>query len=287
MNETAGARNRYRYIDEGRTHLHTLDGVPLAGTSTIAKESVNKGDGLMQWYADLATLCALEKKMEPEKVVQLLAEYEDAQKIQDWKAKINAMKKLDQKYPDFGDARRAAVRKRDGSAKTGTARHGTLEDYVRHCIAKNGGKPVKAEHAGIQMFIDWAVKEVELFYFTEANCYSERLWIGGISDIGLLMKSGKRLVGDHKSSKNAFFDQFIQSALYDIQLAENGILDPDGNKLGDWLPADGYVVFPFRSNPFTPEFRWNADEYRGVAEGVVETYSLKEYGRLKIKGVNA
>lgn len=283
MTETVG---RYKYIDEGRNHLHTLDGKPLVGTSTIAKESINKGDGLLQWSADLAALCALGAQMAPEAVAQLGVEYEDAQKIRDWRAKANAMRAIDQKYPYFGEARKAAVRSRDGSAKKGTARHGVLEDYIRACISRNEGKPLKAEHAGIQMFIDWSLREVEKFYFTEGHCYSERLWIGGISDLGILLKSGKRCVGDHKSSKSAFFDQFIQSALYDIQLAENGILDRNGKKIGEWQLADGYVVFPFRSEPFTPEFRWNAAEYRFVAEAVVGTYSLKEFGRLNIRGAN-
>lgn len=287
-------KNRYRYIDEGRSHLHTLDGKPLIGTSTIAKESVNKGDGLMQWYADLAAISALGMQMAPERYAELLVQYEEAQSIQDWRVKNKAVKKLDTAFPLYAEARKAAIRKRDGSAAKGTLRHGVLEDYIRHCLEKNDGKPMKAEHAGIQVFIDWALENVEVFYFTEAYCYSERLWIGGISDIGMKIKydggvldmggqvkrEGQRLTGDHKSSKNAFFDQFIQNALYDIQLAENGIMDRDGNKLGEWELSKGYVVFPFRSDPFTPEFRWNVDEYRAVAEGVVRTYKLKEYGHV-------
>lgn len=283
--------NRYLYIDEGRTHLHTLDGKPLIGTSTIAKESINKGDGLMQWFGDHAALCALGKPM-PE---GLLAEYEEVQKINDWKEKSNAMKALDKKYPDFAEARKAAIRQRDGSAAKGTARHGVLESYVEHCIDK-GGAPVKAEAESIQMFIDWSLENVDQFYFTEGHCFSEKLWIGGISDIGLKIKddkgvlyeeegvktfrTGQRLVGDHKSSKSAFFDQFIQCALYDIELAENGILEANGGKLGDWELADGYVVFPFRSQPFTPEFRWNVGDFRSVSEGVVKTYKLKEYNHV-------
>lgn len=294
--------NKYRYIDEGRTHVHQLWSVmpdgeeawqPLIGTSTVAQESVNKGQGLIQWAADLAALSALGKPM-PD---GLLDAYEEVQKIQDWKAKSTAMKALDKAFPDFGDARKAAIRKRDGAAQTGTDRHGILEGYVRACITTNYGKPMEGRNFHeIDTFINWSIENVDRFLFTEGYCFSEKLWLGGISDIGMLIKNdgetlciqngittlrvGQRVVGDHKSSKSAFFDQFIQCALYDIELAENGILDRDGNKLGEWELADGYVVFPFRSDPFTPEFKWNAAEYRSVAEGVVRTYKLKEYDHI-------
>lgn len=273
--------NDYRYIEEGREHRHeTWNGTawsPLIGTSTIAKESVNKGDGLSQWYADLSTLAALEMKMPDEMMSSLLKEYEEIQQIQDKKKKWEAMAKLDKKYPLFGEARKAAIRSRDKSARRGSTRHGIFESYIKHCIEKNEGHPMRAVNADIQVFIDWSLKEVDIFYFTEAHCFSKRLHIGGIADLGLRLKNGKRLVGDHKSSKNAFFDQFVQCSLYDIELAENGILDRDGNKIADWQLADGYVVFPFRSQPFTPEFKWNVDAYREVVEGVVKTYKLKEY----------
>ena len=299
--------NRYRYVDEGRTHVHQLWSVlpetgeeawqPLIGTSTVAKESVNKGDGLMMWYADLAALDALGRAMPVETYKNLLVDYDIAELIQDWKEKSAAKKKLDVKYPDFAESRKAAIRKRDGSAKTGTERHTTLEDYVKGCISENGGKPRQMADSGeIQAFVDWCVEHVDHFVFTEGHCFSEKLWLGGIADIGMILKNdgevlckvngvttlrvGQRLIGDHKSSKNAFFDQFIQGTLYDMQLAENGILDRNGNKIGDWALADGIVIFPFRSDPFTPEFRWNIGEYRSVAEGVVRTYKLKEYNHV-------
>jgi hypothetical protein len=127
----------------------------------------------------------------------------------------------------------------------------------------------------IQPFVDWSVKNVDHFIFTEAHCFSEKLWLGGIADLGLVLKNGKKLIGDHKSSPKAYFEQFVQAMLYDMQLAENGILDRDGNQLGDWEPADGIVVFPFRSEPFTPEFHYDVAGLRKVAENLVETYRYR------------
>lgn len=268
--------NRYRYIDEGGKHLHTLDGKPLIGTSTVAKESVNKGDGLMQWYADLAALAGLAIPMNADDVLELRIAYDAVQGIQDWRAKKKAVMELDNRYPIYAAARKAAIRQRDASAEKGTDRHDTLEQYIATCIQHDGVPQNILESSGIKMFADWALANVDKFIFTEANCYSERLWIGGISDCGMVMEDGRRVVGDHKSSKNAFFDQYIQAALYDIELSENGGLTADGDHLFDWAPADGYVIFPFRSEPFTPEFIWDTAAYRKVAEGVVETYKLKQ-----------
>lgn len=279
--------NKYRYVDEGRVHVHQLWSVldngeeawkPLIGTSTMAKESVNKGDGLMMWYADLAALEALGRKMSLEDYEQLLADYETAEHISNHWEKSAAKKAIDAKYPDYAESRKAAIRKRDGSAKTGTDRHGELESYVRKCIESNDSKPLEHKtnmHEGIKAFVDWAFDKVDRFVFTEAHCLSEKLWLGGIADIGMVMKDGKRLIGDHKSGKVAYFEHFIQAALYDIQLAENGILDRDGNKLGEWQLADGIVIFPFRSEPFTPEYHYDMEGIRKVAENVVETYRYR------------
>lgn len=276
--------SRYEYIDDveraralglaterARTaHLHILDGKPLIGAST-AVGVVGGADGLMQWYADLAAVAGLAKPQQDIKEA-----YETANAISDKNERSKAKAALDKTYPDYADARRAAIQSRDSSAKKGTLRHGTLEDYIRHCLTNNKGVPMKAEHEGIQMFIDWSLENVSKFYFTEANCYHEPLWVGGIADIGLQMKDGKNLIGDHKSSREAFPKQFLQAALYDVLLAHSGILDSQGNKLGEWVPADGIVIFPFRSEPFTPEFRWNINDWRKGASEAVNLYKLIE-----------
>ena len=117
---------------------------------------------------------------------------------------------------------------------------------------------------------------MDRFLFTEANCYHEWLWLGGIADLGLKMKDGKNLIGDHKNGKEAYPDQFLQCSLYDLLLSHSGLLDKDGNKTGEWAGADGYVIFPFRSEPFTPEFKWDVDLWRKNAVSVVELYKLLE-----------
>jgi hypothetical protein len=173
-------------------------------------------------------------------------------------------------------------KKRDGAAKVGTERHGRLEEWIRMCLEHSEGRPLAGgddvRWGSIRPFLDWSLANVDRFLFTEANAFSRRLHIGGIADLGLMLKDGGRLVADHKSSKAAYFNQFIQTALYDLQLSENGGHGAEGNKLFDWKPADGYIIFPFRSSPFTPEVRWDAEELRAAAEGLVKLYKLSEFG---------
>ena len=265
--------NRYLYIDEGRKHLHTLDGKPLLGSTTV-KGIIGKGDALSQWYADNAAVAGLAFPVQ-----DIKQEYDVAQKLQDKVERAKAKKALDEKYPNYAIARKAAVTSRDASATIGTERHGELEEYIRSCLETNQGIPLAhsvGESIGVSSFVDWSLEKVEQFYFTEAYCYHESLWVGGVADLGMKLKDGRRLVGDHKSSKEAYPDQFLQCAIYDRLLNHSGGLDRNGNKLFDWELADGYVVFPFRSEPFTPEFRWNVDEFRQAVDWTVGLYKLIE-----------
>jgi hypothetical protein len=214
------------------------------GTSSVVRV-LGKGDGLLIW----AVGCGVDwLKKNPE----------------DWEGAISAWKTS-----------------RDKSAKKGTARHARLEDYVGECIRDNGGVPVYRQLEGIQPFIEWSLDNVKRFIGTELNCYSEKLWIGGIGDLVLEMNDGKILIGDHKSSKEAYIDQFIQTALYGLQLKENGGLTADGELVVSVPKVDGYVIFPFRSSPFTPEFVYDVEGYEKAGRACVYLYKLKESREIK------
>lgn len=266
--------NPYKYIDEGRTHMHTLNDRPIVGGSTM-KGIVGNKDNLFQWYADMAAVAGLAFPTQ-----DIKAEYETVQATKDWKLKAAAKKALDLKYPNYAKARRAAVEHRDQKADEGTLRHGELQAYIAACIVAGNPLPANPDASeSIVRFANWSLENVAQFHFTEAHCYHDDVVgipVGGIADLGLTLKDGRRLVGDHKSSKEAYQDQFLQCATYDLLLAHSGGLDRDGNKLFDWTPADGYVVFPFRSDPFTPEFRWNAEQFRSGVKATAELYKLIE-----------
>lgn len=266
--------NRYRFISEGRKHMHTLDGKALFGASTIKGIIGDKG-ALFQYYADRAAVSALGLPVQ-----DITEEYEAIQKLSGYE-KSNAMKDLQKRYPDFAYARLAANRHRDTTAVKGTERHARLEDYVRESLQNNNGVPfipddLEPYAPEIRNWILWCVEFVAEFYFTEANCFHEGMWTGGIADLGLRLKTGQRVICDHKSSKEAYPDQFLQCAIYDLLLLYSGGLDNDGNQLFKWEPADGYIIFPFRSEPFTPEFRWDAPAWREAGEATAKLYKLME-----------
>lgn len=247
----------YRYIDEDNQHLHTLDGKPLLGASTVVGV-VDKSAPLMKW----AVKCAVEY-LESRGVETIVSP--DVGK--EYKGVIVS-------YEDLENAKTAYIKKRDKAADDGTNMHAELEQYVRECIAFGGVVLEPVASTFVAMFQEWAAENVERFVFSEGNCYSERLWTGGISDGGLILKNGKRAIIDFKSSREAYQSQFLQCALYDIMLKENGILDKDGNKLGEWEGADEYIVFPFRSSPFKPEFRHNVEKCRENAGYCVSLYKF-------------
>lgn len=278
-------KNRYRYTEDVNlarelglatkwtrsVHIHLLDGKPLIGASTC-KKIIGDKDNLLQHQADMAAIAGLAAPQ-----LDLSAEWAEIRAISDWKEKSKAKKLLDEKYPTFAEARRAASTDMKGAADKGTERHSALEDYVKACIRENAGKPflMRADDP-LKPFGDWSVENVEQFYFSEANGYHEPMWVGGICDIGLKLKDGRRVIGDFKSSQSAFPDMYLQTALYDLLLNHSGGLDKEGNKLFDWELADGYVIFPFRSDPFKPEFRWNAEDWRKAAKFTAFLYKLME-----------
>lgn len=279
-------KNRYQYTEDVKlarelglatkwtrnVHIHLLDGKPLKGASSV-KRIVGDKDNLHQHYADMGALAGLASPQ-----LDIKDEYAAVRAVKDWKEKAKQKKLLDEKYPTFAEARRAAKTDMEGAADKGTDRHARLEDYVKLCIQLYDGKPGNADDvwADIKPFVEWAKENVEQFYFSEANGYHEPMWTGGICDIGLKLKDGRRVIGDFKSSQSAFPDMYLQTALYDLLLNHSGGLDREGNKLFEWELADGYVIFPFRSEPFTPEFRWNAEDWRKAAKFTVFLYNLME-----------
>jgi len=97
----------------------------------------------------------------------------------------------------------------------------------------------------LMTWINWAVKNVEQFIYAECYCYSEILWLGGKFDLIFKGKDGKTYLGDYKSAKVSYHENWVQMALYDTQIMENGVLDKEGNIIGETPVIDGYALFPF------------------------------------------
>lgn len=264
--------NIYKYIDEGGKHLHTHDGQALIGTSTVGKETLAKP--LTWWASGLAC-----QKLGWTNA-KLATQEEREEKV------VSYLEKIKQMQPGaylelLDDAYRAHADTLNDAASDGTDLHALLEEYVNECLYKDGVphvyEPIFYDMGSkVKSFSEWAVQNVERFTFSEAHCFSTRLWLGGIVDCMAIMKDGKKAVIDFKSAKDAYFDHYMQIALYDIQVSENGVLDADGNKIGDPVKADVYYVIPFGAPQFIAKPLYDIDGARKAAEALVEVYKYKQ-----------
>lgn len=136
---------------------------------------------------------------------------------------------------DLMDAAKSAhTKKKDEAADFGTSAHALIERWINTMLEKNDGRPIDTpwgyEH--IQPFTGWAIENVERFLFSERRMASEALWIAGTSDFGVVMKDGRKLIGDYKTSSGIYgIDYFLQGAAYKL-LAEG-----EGDS-----PYDGVVI---------------------------------------------
>lgn len=244
----------YRYDDEA--HIHLLDGQPLIGTSSMA--SVLAKPGLTWWASSLA----VEKfgwthpgnskdgwVPKEKRIKQALIIREDIENMTD----EEYLKLLDEAY-------RAHTTKLHASADVGIDMHALMERYVKACLTRNDGTPIngKTEDPKLKLFVEWATKHVKRFLWSEVNCYSKELWLGGISDCGFEDNDGKLAILDFKSSKEAYLSQFWQCIGYAIQLEENGGFLPTGEKVLTLArPIDYVAVLPFGME--VPEVKYNYD----------------------------
>jgi len=227
------------YKFEPEMHVHTLEGQPLVGTSTIVK------DVMPPFLAKWGAQCAVDflKGTGPvnEKGLYVLGETELASAVNAW------------------------TKVRNKAATKGTDMHAELEKYVQNCI-DNGGAPVKVEteHDAVKKFSVWAYDNVLKFVFCEKNTYSKKLWTGGIVDCLAKLKGGQYAVIDFKSGKDTYFSSVAQVAGYALQLEESGYGDADGS---NWQtipePISALIVVPFGAKTFKPT---RVDNVKGLKE---------------------
>lgn len=275
------AKPRYHYYDEKKEHLHTLDMKPLFGTSTVCKIIGN--GGAFSWWASGKAVekFGWVKKADLRKVSSYEA-YENA--IARFGAAADALNVLRSLTPTMylehlDAAYRAHQDSKQDSAEKGTDMHAELELYVKECIHKNEGKPLAytGEHPQVQSFSKWSVEKVKRFIWSEAHCYSEKLWVGGISDCGAEMKDGEIALIDFKSSKEAYFSAFVQCAGYAIQIEENGLINADGTlSMKLEKPVSVLMVVPFGAEDVTPRVRFDVAEKKKDFEAAVRLHKSNE-----------
>lgn len=260
----------YKYYDnEKKKHYHELEGHPLIGTSTAMKVLPKV---LTYWASGLA--CEkfgwTNPKNTPKEKRLDLAEQK--------RVEISTMSA--EQFLALGDeAYKAHATSLKKSAEDGTDLHAELERFVKFCIG-NGIPTPNTEDAKmfdnkIQVFIEWTAKNVKRFIWSEAHCYSKEFWTGGISDCGAELLTGDYIVIDFKSSKEAYFNHFVQGGLYTVQIEENGLFDSEGNQT---LKLDkeikGVCIVPFGAKEVVPFFNWEIEELKETAKLVVRLYKV-------------
>lgn len=267
----------YRFIDENKQHLHALNEKALIGTTTATHEVLKPP---LAWYGsgkavelfgvtDAKVLTKIRNgtstKEERELLAQGLIDALDRIKGMNTQLYRALVDKAYRNHADYSDTKK----------EEGTELHDTLETYIKHCIETNGGMPMAfaTKDERIDKWIDWAMENVVEFLHSECYCYSEKLWLGGKFDVIFKAKDKKTYLGDFKSSKASFHEHWVQMALYDMQIMENGVLSKEGDVLAPAPVIEGYALFPFGGN-VTPDYRYNMQDYWKAGEGVLANYKL-------------
>lgn len=245
-------------------HLHTLDGKPLTGTSTVTNV-LNKP---LTWWASGKAVESL--GWTNPKVVKGKDREDHASPY------FNSIKNIDIKeYVKMLDkAYRAHNEYKKDAADKGTDLHAELEAFVKDSIAGQVG--IYPEQ--IIPFITWSKENVDRFLVSEGHCYSRDLWTGGITDAIAVMKNGKNAVIDFKSAKAVYTSHVIQTGGYALEVESNGIFDAEGNQVMEPIKIDELIVVPFGSLPLTPVRYTGVDDFMQGFKHVVGIYRLiKKY----------
>jgi hypothetical protein len=238
--------NRYRF--DAANHVHLLDGQPLVGTSSamgvVAKPLTYWSSGLavMQFGCpDPKMLTKIKNGKATEADNKAMFKAAEA-----WLAQYGNHLDPMQLVSLWDKAYRAHATTLKEKAATGTDLHAELERFVRDEMTGDRPKSVDEYPKQIWPFIEWSRSNVKQFLWSEAHCYSEEHWIGGICDCGLILNDGRVGIIDFKSSKEAYLTQHWQCGGYAVQIELNGTFDAEGNEIDAYhTKFDFTAIVPF------------------------------------------
>lgn len=176
------------------------------------------------------------------------------------------------------EARTAHTRKKEAAGTHGTDAHALVEEYVKRCLSFDG-KPranVMADPDAIKIskFIEWSIINVDHFLFSERRMCDPERFIAGTSDFAAIMKDGKKLMGDFKTSSGIYgIDYWLQVAAYRM-LAEG-----EGDE-----PYDGSVVVRLgKDGKFEVQYRYAYETDRNAFLACLTLYkATKTWEKTKI-----
>jgi hypothetical protein len=239
------------YSFDNANHIHTFEGKPLCGTSSIMDVLYKP----LTWWAsglacaELGWIKPLDSRKSNKEEINL-QQIQREKVAQEFLDKYKTMTPLE--YTKLLDkAYRAHTATLNKAATKGTNLHSEAENWVKSVMKGNEIKP----HEKILPFVRWAKENVKRFLWSEAHCYSTTLWCGGISDCGVELNNGEYAIIDFKSSKEAYPSSFFQIAGYQLQIEENGLVSSNG-KYFKMLEKSitQHIVIPFGANDPKPVF---------------------------------
>ena len=279
-------RPKYRFNDVDGAHEHLLwserkqDWEQLTGVTTI----IDVLGKVLTWWASGKAVEVLGWTNGKIKVDGKYQTIPLEQRLTHLKPIREAQSKLDDKeYLSLLDtAYKAHSVFLDKSADAGTDMHAELERYVKWHMAFNSGKAIEGFEAQKWSdktieFAKWADKNVKRFIWSEAYCYDEILFVGGITDVGAEMKDGTYAIIDFKSAKEAYFNHFVQIAIYNLLIEKNGLFTKDGNPYMNDLKGQisKYYVIPFGAPKFTVYENTKVKGLKAAGEACIKLYREK------------
>lgn len=200
----------YKFDD--KNHIHTLDGVPLHGVTTVL--SVIAKPALIQWAANQAV----------EYIIKSLPGM----------AKLWVDGKDKEVQDIVNEAKYAHRKKKDKAGDWGTLVHKAVEEWIKNKVEP---KLEESQQKAFDNFKKWAEDNKVEFLESEKHVWSKELWIGGITDMVIKM-DGKKYVADIKTSGAIYNEHFFQMAAYDLCLKE----------MGGYEDVEGYLVINLKKD---------------------------------------
>ena len=203
------------YNFDEKEHIHTLDGLPLHGITTVLK--VISKPALIQWAANMA--------------VQYIKDNSSGFDMFEGE-QTNFYRGITDKLLE--EARFAHRKKKEKASDWGTIIHKAIEDWIK---TETEPKLENEQQVVFDKFKDWVEENKIEFLESEKHVWSKNLWIGGITD-GIMKMDGKKYVFDIKTSSAIYNEHFFQMAAYQVCLEEMG-----GHK-----DIEGYVVINLKKD---------------------------------------
>lgn len=259
-------QNQLGYKFDSINHVHTLGDKYLTGTSSVV-DVLSKP--LTWWASGLA----VEKFGWLNPKTHTIQEVTDA--LEKGYDKVLGLDISDYKTL-LADAYKAHSVKLKDTAVAGTDLHAELEKFVKWKMGIIQPQfPSPEFDIKIEPFIKWADKHVKKFLWSEAHCYSQNLFVGGITDAGAELNNGQIALIDFKSAKAAYDSHFIQAAGYALQISENGLWDSQGkNNKKLEKEIDQLIIVPFGAPVVEPVIKFNVADFKQGFVDCVHLYRL-------------